>query len=40
VIPEGVLTDVGDIVYVDNDIVGFELTITAIADSTGTTAYT
>lgn len=40
VIPDGVLTDIGDIVYVDNDIVGFELTITAIADSTGVTAYT
>lgn len=40
VIPEGVLTDVGDIVYVDNDIVGFDLTITAIADSDGVTAYT
>lgn len=40
VIPKGVLTDIGDIVYVDNDVVGFEVTITAIADSADVTAYT
>lgn len=40
VIPEGVLTDIGDIVYVDNEVVGFDLTITAISDSDGVTAYT
>lgn len=39
VIPEGVLTDIGEIVYVDNDVVGFDLTITAMADADGNTAY-
>lgn len=39
VIPSGVVTGVGDVVYVDNDVVGFDLTITAIADATGVTAY-
>ncbi len=39
VIPEGVVTNIGEIVYVDNDVVGFELTITAIADAQGNTAY-
>ena len=39
VIPSGVVTDVGDIQYVDNDVVGFELTITATEDDNGNTAY-
>lgn len=39
VIPNGIVTDVGDIVYVDNDVIGFDLTITAIADSANVTAY-
>ena len=39
VIPEGVVTDIGDIVYRDNALVGFDLTITAIADAQGNTAY-
>lgn len=39
VIPSGVVTDIGEIVYVDNDVVGFELTITAMADEQGCTAY-
>ena len=39
VIPSGVVTDVGEIDYVDNDVVGFELTITATADTNGNTAY-
>jgi len=39
VIPQGVVTDIGDIVYRDNELVGFDLTITAIADEQGNTAY-
>lgn len=39
VIPDAVVTDIGDIQYVDNQVVGFELTITAIEDSSGNTAY-
>lgn len=39
VIPSGVITDVGDIVYKDDDIIAFDLTITAIADENGNTAY-
>ena len=39
VIPSGIVTDIGEINYVDNDVVGFELTVTAIADNSGITAY-
>ena len=39
VIPSGVVTDIGEISYVDNDVVGFELTISAMADADGNTAY-
>ena len=39
VIPQGVVTDIGEIVYRDNALVGFDLTITAIADAQGNTAY-
>lgn len=39
VIPSAVVTDIGDIVYKDDDIIGFDLTITAIADASGNTAY-
>ena len=39
VIPAGVITNVGDIVYKDDEVIGFELTITAIADSDGVTVY-
>lgn len=39
VIPSGVVTAIGDTVYVDNQAVGVEVTITAIADSSGVTCY-
>ena len=39
VIPDGVVTALGDRVYKDNELVGCEMTITAIADSTGHTVY-
>ena len=39
VIPKGIITEIGDIVYVDNDVTGYEVTITAIGDSDGVTAY-
>ena len=39
VIPKGVITDVGDISYKDDDVVAFPVTVTAIADDNGVTAY-
>ncbi|MBO7670900.1 MAG: phage tail protein [Oscillospiraceae bacterium] len=38
-IPQGVVTNIGDVVYVDNAAVGYEVTLTAIADSAGFTCY-
>lgn len=38
-IPSAVVTDIGDIQYVDNKVVGFDITLTAIEDSSGYTAY-
>jgi len=39
VIPNGIVTGVGDVQYVDNAVIGYELTITAIADEDNVTAY-
>ena len=39
VIPNGVVTELEEINYVDNDALAYGMTITAIADSAGNTAY-
>lgn len=39
VIPQAAVTEVGDIVYADEECIGYELTITATPDSAGNTHY-
>lgn len=39
VIPHGVITAIGDVSYKDNDLIGYDVTITAIVDSSGVTVY-
>lgn len=39
VIPNGIVTEIEDISYVDSDVLGYGVTLTALADESGNTAY-
>ena len=39
VIPKGIVTEIEDITYVDNDALAYGITLTALADSENNTVY-
>ena len=39
VIPRAKVTEIGEVVYSDSDAVGYEVTLTCVADASGNTHY-